>query len=234
MNDASEGASEDTGGAAEGLSPQDGQPAVSPPLPRELELVRALVVLPARGIDKLMPVAEVLVQEGLDVIALELGGQGVEAELFALYSFRACLGVAGVSAAADARRAVELGAAFALCPDPDEEALRILRDGGVPAICEALTPSEVRAAWRRGVAAVEVRPADVLGEGYPRALPAMVPGVRLIASAQEARAARTWLNEGAVATDVTDAVLSRVLLSGDHSSLRRRAAEAARQLSRRR
>ena len=139
-----------------------------------------------------------------------------------------------MSSAAHARRAVDLGAAFALCPDPSDEALAVLRDGGVPAICEALTPSEVRAVWRRGVAAVEVTPADVLGERYHKALPAMVPEARLVAGVQEIRTGRRWLNEGAVAIDVSDPVLSRVLVSGDHASLRKRAAEAAQQLSRQR
>ncbi len=210
----------------------DGRPAA--PLPRELELVRALVVLPDRGVDRLMPIIEVLVQERLDVVAVELGGRSDLAALFSLYAFRACLGAAGVLSAGDARRAVELGAAFALCPDPDDEALGVLREGGVPVICEALTPGEVRAAWRRGIAAVEVRPADVMGDRYPKALPAMVPEARLIASAQESRTARRWLNEGAVATDVTDPVLSRIFVSGDHASLRRRAAEVVERLSRHR
>ena len=208
------------------------QPAAPAPLPRELELVRALVVLPDRGLDKLMPVIEVLVQEKLGVVAVELGGEDSSA-LFPLYAFRACLGVAGVATAGDARRAVELGAAFALCPDPDDETLDVLRAGGVPVICEALTPVEVRAAWHRGIAAVEIRPADVMGDRYPKALPPMVPGARLIASAQEIPAARKWLNEGAVAADVTEPVLSRVFVSGDHASLRKRAAAAVQQLSRR-
>ncbi|WP_147385341.1 hypothetical protein [Propionibacterium ruminifibrarum] len=208
------------------------QPGAPAPLPRELELVRALVVLPDRGVDKLMPVIEVLVQEKLDVVAVELGDEDLSA-LFPLYAFRACLGVAGITGAGDARRAVELGAAFALCPDPDDETLDVLRAGGIPVICEALTPGEVRAAWRRGVAAVEVRPADVMGDRYPKALPPMVPGVRLIASAQDVPTGRTWLNQGAVAIDVTDPVLSRVFVSGDHASLRKRAADAVRQVSRR-
>ena len=57
---------------------------------------------------------------------------------------------------------------------------------------------------------------------------------RLVAGVQEIRTGRRWLNEGAVAIDVTDPVLSRVLVSGDHASLRKRAAEAAQQLGRQR
>lgn len=231
MNETSPASGTSPSGAGD---PADGSAAAPALLPRELELARALVVLPDRGVDRLMPIIEVLVQEGLDVVAVELAEGGDPAGLFPLYSFRACLGAARVSSAVHARRAVDLGAAFALCPDPSDEALAVLRDGGVPAICEALTPSEVRAVWRRGVAAVEVTPADVLGERYLKALPAMVPEARLVAGVQEIRTGRRWLNEGAVAIDVTDPVLSRVLVSGDHASLRKRAAEAAQQLGRQR
>ena len=97
--------------------------------------------------------------------------------------------------------------------------------------------AEMADLWFHGLVALAyfgLTPADVLGERYLKALPAMVPEARLVAGVQEIRTGRRWLNEGAVAIDVTDPVLSRVLVSGDHASLRKRAAEAAQQLGRQR
>lgn len=203
-------------------------------LPDAMATTRSVVLMPDKGLTKLMPVIEVLVQEGLDVLSVEVGGDSDLAALTSIYSFRATLGVHGVHTAAHARAAANARASFAFCVDPEPQALEVLAETGVPAIVEALTPTEVRHAWDLGVAGVHINPADVFPRRYAKALRTMVPDATLIASSFENKEGQAWVNEGATAVSLSDGLLARVFISDDFTSLRNRAADAAKIFRRKR
>lgn len=191
-----------------------------------------------------MTVAEVLVQEGLDLIALgfpEAGdSHGAEhtadlGTLISIYSFRATVGCYGVVTADEARAAAQAKAAFAICSHPVDEAVAILAEAGVPVLLDALTPDEVATAWQRGnAAAIHVRPAEVLGRRYAEVLPGIAPRATLVPTATDNDVAAEWLDQGAAAVSLSTSVLSRVFTSEDFGSLRQRAADAAEMLRRHR
>ncbi|SES04910.1 2-dehydro-3-deoxyphosphogluconate aldolase / (4S)-4-hydroxy-2-oxoglutarate aldolase [Propionibacterium cyclohexanicum] len=206
-----------------------------------------MVLVPDKGLDRVMTVAEVLVQEGLDVLAFGFAGsRGTQdsggaaggsdlATLISIYSFRATIGCYGVRSVEDARAAVEAGAAFAICSHPDPQALTALATAGLPFLLDALTPDEVAAAWQRGGACgVHVRPAEVFGRRYADALPEIVPQATLVPTVTDNDVAAEWLEQGAAAVSLSTSVLSRVFSSEDFGSLRQRAADASTMLARHR
>lgn len=213
-------------------------PATRVELPSALTEGRGVVLLPDADQSALMPVMEVLVQEGIGTLALPspsaeqstaatkkaLDAAGLAA-LSGMYSFRASIGMHGVHTLDDAHAAIAGGATLAFCRFPERGVIEELQAGGVPAIVSALTPTEVNQAWLSNVAAVHVEPSEVFGTGYAQSLSELVPEALLIAMAQTPAAAQAWLRAGAVAVSMSRALLSRVFLSQDYSALRQRVAE---------
>lgn len=204
---------------------QDGRVSESPArlaLPRALTEVGALVELPDKDADELIPVIEVLLQEGLKVLSLPSSAPDTVREM---YRFRATLGAHAVITPTDAQSVIDAHAAFAICTFPEPGVVDILSAAGIPVLVDGLTPSEVHAAWAQGPAAVRVNPAEVLGNDYPSALTAMVPGACLVAAVDDAAAVRAWLKAGAQGVSLGHGLLSRVFLSKDYATLRRRVGE---------
>lgn len=204
-------------------------------LPQAFSRTRGVVLVPDKGLERVMTVIEVLVQEGLDLVAL--GGEGSTdlATLISIYSFRATIGCYGVHTPDQARAAVQAKAAFAICSDAAPETVTILGAAGVPLLLDALTPTEVARAWKRGCAAgVHVRPAELFGRRYADVLPDMVPQATLVPTVTDNDVASEWLGQGAAAVSLSTSVLSRVFTSEDFGSLRQRAADASAMLARHR
>lgn len=167
---------------------------------------RVVVEVPATGVEDWVAVAEVLVQEGLSAWALPPALIPCLPEVIALFGRRARVGVTGLTDADGVRRAVEAGAHFLLAPIADPALAEAA--GGVPLAQGGLTPTEIAAVARGGAAAVMVAPADALGTTYARTLPALFPGVALLASGRlEHYQCAMWLEAGARAVVVSDVVL---------------------------
>lgn len=225
---------QEQGGSADG-NRADAVPGSQAALPEAFSQARGVVLVPDKGLDRVMTVIEVLVQEGLGLIALGSEGSTDLATLISIYSFRATIGCYGVRTPDQARAAVQAGAAFAICSAPEQETLGVLSAADVPFLLDALTPTEVADAWATSrPAAVHVRPAEVLGRRYAEVLPDIAPEVTLVASATDNDVAAAWLEQGAAAVSLSTSVLSRVFTSEDFGSLRQRAADADAMLARHR
>ncbi len=167
---------------------------------------RVVVAFPADGMSDWVPCAEVLLLEGLTTWVIPHAQLPMLAEVKALYGRRARIGVGGLTDAAAVREAVDAGAAFLLAVVATSEIAEAADE--VPLVPGALTPSEVAAAKTAGFDAVQVVPVDALGASYSRGLPALVPGIDLMATGRlERYQAEMWLNAGARAVCVEGTVL---------------------------
>ncbi|MBK3626287.1 bifunctional 4-hydroxy-2-oxoglutarate aldolase/2-dehydro-3-deoxy-phosphogluconate aldolase [Streptomyces sp. MBT49] len=134
----------------------------------------------------------------------------------------ALLGAGTVRSAADAARAVDAGASYLVTP--------ALVDGlqhcGVPVLMGALTPTEIERALARGAAAIKLFPGALGGPGYLRALRDPFPEVPFVpVGGVDARAARDYLDLGALAVGVGSPLVGDAAEGGDLDLLRSRAAE---------
>lgn len=168
-------------------------------MPRDLPDLgphRVIVSLPDAPLDELVPICEVLCQEGFKVWALEPDRLADLAALLRLYGRRARCGVADVTTIAETVDAEAVGAAFAasayLLPELVSAA------GEMPVILGGLTPSELHAGAVAGASAVQILPTEAFGTSYARTLPAMLPESLIASGRLERYQAELWLESGAV------------------------------------
>ncbi len=161
---------------------------------------RLFVELPAAGVPEWVAAVEVLVQEGLGAVAFHVGHLDLLRQALPLFGRRARLGVWGALTPDDVAAAVASGAHFVTSPvgDPAEADAA----GDIPFLPGGLTPTELAAAAREGE--VQVVPADALPTAYARALPALLPGVGVVATGRLERfVCELWLTAGARAVGLS-------------------------------
>jgi 2-dehydro-3-deoxyphosphogluconate aldolase/(4S)-4-hydroxy-2-oxoglutarate aldolase len=149
-----------------------------------LGAVPVLAILRAGDAGRFLEVGRVLYEGGVRAIEVTLTSAGA---LEAFGRLReelpedALLGVGTVRSAADAERAVDVGATYLVAPDLRPELLAFAVGRGLPVVPGALTPTEVAAAWAAGATAVKVFPVSAVGgPAYLKAIRAPLPEVPLV------------------------------------------------------
>jgi 2-dehydro-3-deoxyphosphogluconate aldolase/(4S)-4-hydroxy-2-oxoglutarate aldolase len=200
-----------------------------PTLP-EAALDSGLVaVLRADRAERYLPVCRVLVEEGVTALELTLTTPGT---IGALAELRAALpgahiGVGTVLSRDDADAAAAAGATFLVSPVADTALVEAAVAAGVPIVPGALTPTEVRAVWAAGAAAVKIFPAATVGPDYIRALAGPFPGLATVPSGGVGLDdIVAWIQAGAVAVSLGGPLLGDALKGGDLQKLRERARTA--------
>lgn len=203
------------------------------PLPAEFRRTRALVVLPDRPLAEVIAPVEVLVQEGLPLVAVPVPGQAGLDQLKAVFGERATFGAHGVAGVEDAESAIAQGAGFVLTAGQDPAVVEALTQAGVAAIVPAMTPLEARRAAQLQPAAILVEPAGPFGADYPSLLQAQVGGVPLLpAHAESDELIRAWLDADAAAVCVGERLLAGMFGSLGLTTLRNRSIELVQLLAR--
>jgi 2-dehydro-3-deoxyphosphogluconate aldolase/(4S)-4-hydroxy-2-oxoglutarate aldolase len=196
-----------------------------PPLPLPPHPV--VVVMRAPTADRFGQVTRLLWEAGLRCFEYTLTTRGA---LDALADVRvelpeAVLGVGTVRTPDDIGKAVAAGAAFAVSQIHVPEVVTTAREAGLPFVPGALTPTEVAAAWARGVAAVKVSPIGPLGGvTYLKELRGPLPDVAMMPTGGvTVETVPAYFDAGAVAVGVSTDLLRDALLDGDLAELAGRA-----------
>jgi 2-dehydro-3-deoxyphosphogluconate aldolase/(4S)-4-hydroxy-2-oxoglutarate aldolase len=150
----------------------------------QLAVVPVVAILRAGDAGRFLEVGRVLYEGGVRAIEVTLTSRGA---LEAFGRLReelpgdALLGVGTVRSAADAERALDVGATYLVAPDFRPEMVAFAVERGIPVVPGALTPTEVAAAWAAGATAVKVFPVSAVGgPGYVKAIRAPLPEVPLV------------------------------------------------------
>jgi 2-dehydro-3-deoxyphosphogluconate aldolase/(4S)-4-hydroxy-2-oxoglutarate aldolase len=182
-----------------------------------LDLLRAdrvLSVVRAPALDDARDLCSALVAGGIHVIELTFTTPDLPRHLERAASGEtgAVVGAGTVQTAAQARSAVDAGAAFLVTPGQGPEAAAIVaaaHDAGIPIVLGSFTPSEVMTALALGADAVKIFPAHHLGPKYLKDLNGPFPGVPLVPSGGvNAGNARQFLEAGALAVSAGTDVVS--------------------------
>lgn len=165
---------------------------------------RVVAVLRASTYGDGRTIASALVAGGIDLVEFTLtGSNALEAIEQASAVDDAVVGAGSVLSAQDARRAVEAGAQFLVCPARVREVVDAVNGMDVPVILAGLTPSEVLEAHRLTGGPVKLFPAGLGGPSYLRSVAAPLPGIPLIPSGGvDADNAADYLAAGAIAVNV--------------------------------
>lgn len=202
------------------------------PLPECITGPRMIVLLDRRGQEQtdddarfaqVVPVLEVMVQEGLRTFALAPADLGLLPRLREIFTERASFGAYDVITPDDAVIALAGGPEFILASGDDAQVVRLGAEAGVATLSAALTPNEIRHGWGLGAAAVQVLPADLLGSSYPEALKNLAPGIALVPRGNLGGwSMGRWFEAGAVACVADSPLLGDALNGGNLSHLRDR------------
>ena len=191
--------------------------------PSEVLSSKVIAVLPDVPASDLMAPIEAMIQEKVRVFTLPVADADRRRAVLKIYRRLAVIGVHGVMAVDDVQGLVDDKVAFALPVAATPDLLDALRQAGIPAAPDALTPTEVRAAWAAGADAVQVAPADMGSASYGDILTRMAPGAALIPRGGiGSYAMRRWLAAGALAVCLDDVLVGDACEDGVVSALRER------------
>jgi len=197
-----------------------------PPLSDRLISSKVIAVLRASHVSALVPVCEVLVNEGILSLELTLTTPGLLdalPELVDRYSDSADVGVGTILTESEAQRALDSGAQYLVTPTMNLPVVRLAVQHQVAVFPGGLTPTELTAGWDAGATAVKIFPAQTVGAGYLKHLRGPFPDLQAVPSGGvDLDASRQWLAAGAVAVSIGGPLLGDSLKGGDVSALRDR------------
>lgn len=169
-------------------------------------------------------IAAALARSGVSIVEFTLtGDNALDAITQARGETDAIVGAGSVVDSASARRAVDAGAQFVVCPAGVRGVVGT--EVSVPVLLAGFTSTEVLAAHELTGAPVKVFPASVGGPSYLRALSAPLPQVDLMPSGGvDVSNAADYLRAGAVAVNIGGSLCPvEAVTSGDADTLTRRA-----------
>jgi len=175
-------------------------------------------------------IARALAAGGVSLVEFNLtGANALEAiEQARRGAPEAFVGAGSILSADDARRAVDAGAQFLVCPAGVAE---VARAGlGVPVVLGAFTPTEILEAYRLTGGPVKLFPSSIGGVAYLRAVAAPMPHVPLMPSGGvDETNLGEFLAAGAVAVNLGSSLCPvAAVTNGDADELERRAVRAHR------
>jgi 2-dehydro-3-deoxyphosphogluconate aldolase/(4S)-4-hydroxy-2-oxoglutarate aldolase len=197
-----------------------------PPLSDRLNSSKVIAVLRASHISALVPVCDVLVEEGILSLELTLTTPGLLdalPEFVYRYTDAADVGVGTILSEPEAHRAIDSGAQYLVTPTMNLAVVRLAVERQVAVFPGGLTPTELAAGWNAGATAVKIFPAQTVGAAYLKHLRGPFPDLEGIPSGGvDLNATRAWLDAGAAAVSIGGPLLGDALKSGDLSALRDR------------
>jgi 2-dehydro-3-deoxyphosphogluconate aldolase/(4S)-4-hydroxy-2-oxoglutarate aldolase len=196
------------------------------PVSDRLRQSRVVAVLRARQVADLIPVCDILVQEGILGLELTLTTPGLLnglSDLVDRFGTTADVGVGTVLSAGEAQQAIDCGSHYLVTPNTDLAVIATAVQHKIPVFPGGLTPTELLQGWAAGAAAVKIFPAQTVGAGYLKHLKGPFPDLLAIPSGGvDLTATREWLAAGAVAVSLGGPLLGDALDGGDLDELRRR------------
>jgi 2-dehydro-3-deoxyphosphogluconate aldolase / (4S)-4-hydroxy-2-oxoglutarate aldolase len=197
-----------------------------PPLSDRLNSSKVIAVLRASHISALVPVCDVLVEEGILSLELTLTTPGLLdalPEFLYRYTDAADVGVGTILSEPEAHRAIDSGAQYLVTPTMNLAVVRLAVERQVAVFPGGLTPTELAAGWNAGATAVKIFPAQTVGAAYLKHLRGPFPALEGIPSGGvDLNATREWLDAGAAAVSIGGPLLGDALKSGDLTALRDR------------
>jgi 2-dehydro-3-deoxyphosphogluconate aldolase/(4S)-4-hydroxy-2-oxoglutarate aldolase len=164
---------------------------------------RVVPVVSIESADEALPLAEALLEGGIDVIEITLRRPGGLPGIAALAKsgLPICVGAGTLLDPQDVARAVEVGARFGLSPGATPALLDAARAARLPFVPGVMTPSEIMAARAAGFSLMKLFPAAQAGGiAMLKAISGPLPEMRFIPTGGiRAETLTDWLAEPNVA-----------------------------------
>lgn len=181
-----------------------------------LERVPVLAILRGLSAASSVAAAEQAWRAGIPLVEVSLSGEDAFESLEAVcrrgQEVGRAAGAGTVLTPDQVAAAEDVGAAFAVAPGLDREAVAAAQAHGLPYLPGVATPSEVQLALALGCRTLKLFPASVLGVDWLRSLAGPFPTVRFVAvGGIDARNASDWMDAGSLGVGVGSALAGPAL-----------------------
>jgi 2-dehydro-3-deoxyphosphogluconate aldolase/(4S)-4-hydroxy-2-oxoglutarate aldolase len=112
------------------------------------------------------------------------------------------LGIGTIKTRKQAKKFMEAGADFVVCPIVDEDTGEAVSEAGLLWIPGCMTPSEIARAERAGAGVVKIFPGNILGPGYIASIRELFPDMKFMPTGgveAEAENLKSWFRTGVIA-----------------------------------
>ena len=195
----------------------------------------AVAILRMKDTERLLPVAEALMEGGVTALEVTLTTpgalRGIE-ELARRVPKGTVIGVGSVLDAVAARRAIDCGAQFVVSPVLSAEVIAAAHGRDCPVMPGAFTPTEAQQASELGADIIKIFPAKILGISFMSAILAPLPHLKLMPTGGVTPStAGDWIRAGACVVGVGGALVdSAVFADGRYDVITARARALRRSL----
>jgi 2-dehydro-3-deoxyphosphogluconate aldolase/(4S)-4-hydroxy-2-oxoglutarate aldolase len=140
------------------------------------------------------------------------------------------LGIGTIKSRKQAKKYIDSGADFIVCPSLDLEVCEVCATAGLLWVPGCLTPTEITAAENAGAVLVKIFPGNILGPSYIAALKDLFPALKFMPTggveAKEANL-RAWFASGVAAVGMGSQLITKDLVDKkDYNGLKAATAKA--------
>lgn len=134
------------------------------------------------------------------------------------------LGIVTIKTKKQARKYLEAGADFIVCPSINEEVGELVLEEKMLWIPGCMTPTEIATAENAGAAIVKIFPGNILGPSYINAIKDLFPGLRFVVTGgveSEENNLRGWFSAGVVGVGMGSKLIYKEIVERkDYEGLR--------------
>jgi len=144
------------------------------------------------------------------------------------------LGIGTIKTKKQARKYIEAGADFVVCPSINEEVGEVVQDEKLLWIPGCMTPTEIATAENAGAEIVKIFPGNLLGPSYITAIKDLFPGLRFVVTGgveAEENNLRAWFKSGVVGVGMGSKLITKELLQNKNYEALKEATAKALQLA---
>jgi 2-dehydro-3-deoxyphosphogluconate aldolase/(4S)-4-hydroxy-2-oxoglutarate aldolase len=140
------------------------------------------------------------------------------------------LGIGTIKTKKGAKKFMEAGADFIVCPTMNEEVADMVHHEGLLWIPGCLTTTEIANAEEAGATIVKIFPGNILGSSYISAIKEIFPDLKFMPTGgveAEENNLRSWFDAGVVAVGMGNKLISKeIMLQQDYGGLKAATAKA--------
>ncbi|HUC79379.1 MAG TPA: hypothetical protein VMR70_00630 [Flavisolibacter sp.] len=144
------------------------------------------------------------------------------------------LGIGTIKSKKQAKKFIEAGADFIVCPSTNEEVGEVVLNEKLLWIPGCMTPTEIATAENAGAEIVKIFPGNLLGPSYINAIKDIFPGLRYVVTGgveAEEENLKAWFKSGVVGVGLGSKLITKEALANKDYAGLKAATEAALQIA---
>ena len=180
---------------------------------------KAIAIVRGYTPEEVLNLAKALYAGGVELLEVTFDQKSAEARQVTVETLKLlnqelgdkmCFGTGTVTTVEMVRQTYEAGGKFVISPDMDPEVIQATRELGLVSIPGALTPTEIKQAYKYGADFVKVFPVNFMGPAYIKAVAAPLSHIRMLAvGGVDGSNVQDYLAAGAVGAGVASCLFKK-------------------------